>query len=132
LGPLGTAAINTPIVPAPGDDGEIGEMMICRVNRSTRRKPAPVPPCPQQNHMLPGCEPGPPQWEASDGNTLNIEEFYLPRYNAVYSTESQPALQRECCLYIQDRRLSRASGQRETSGQSEISCWCLARLFLGS
>jgi hypothetical protein len=30
LGPLGTAAINRPIVPAPGDydDGEIGGMMI--------------------------------------------------------------------------------------------------------
>jgi hypothetical protein len=44
LGPLGTAAINRPIVPAPGDydDGEIGAM-IGRRNRSTRRKPAPVP-----------------------------------------------------------------------------------------
>jgi hypothetical protein len=50
LGPLGTAATNRPIVPAPGvyDDGEIGEMMICRRNRSTRRKPAPVPLCPLQ------------------------------------------------------------------------------------
>jgi hypothetical protein len=30
LGPLGTAATNSPIVPAPGDydDGEIGGMMI--------------------------------------------------------------------------------------------------------
>jgi hypothetical protein len=37
LGPLGTAATNRPIVPAPGDyDGEIGEM-IGRGNRSTRR-----------------------------------------------------------------------------------------------
>jgi hypothetical protein len=37
-----------PIVPAPGDydDGEIG--MIGRGNRSTRRKPAPVPLCPPQ------------------------------------------------------------------------------------
>jgi hypothetical protein len=42
LGPLGTAATNRPIVPAPGDygDGEIGGM-IGRENRSTRRKPAP-------------------------------------------------------------------------------------------
>jgi hypothetical protein len=49
LGPLGTAATNTPIVPAPGDydDGEIGGM-IGRGNRSTRRKPAPVPLCPPQ------------------------------------------------------------------------------------
>jgi hypothetical protein len=44
LGPLGTAAISRPIVPAPGDydEGEIGGM-IGRGNRSTRRKPAPVP-----------------------------------------------------------------------------------------
>jgi hypothetical protein len=49
LGPLGTAATNRPIVPAPGDydDGEIGGM-IGRENRSTRRKPAPVPLCPPQ------------------------------------------------------------------------------------
>jgi hypothetical protein len=50
LDPLGTAATNRPIVPAPGvyDDGEIGGM-IGKENRSTRRKPAPVPLCPQQN-----------------------------------------------------------------------------------
>jgi hypothetical protein len=49
LGPLGTAATNRPIVPAPGyyDDGEIGGM-IGRGNRSTRRKPAPVPLFPPQ------------------------------------------------------------------------------------
>jgi hypothetical protein len=52
LGPLGTAATNRPIVSAPGyyDDGEIGGMMIGRGNRSTRRKPAPVPLCPQTPH----------------------------------------------------------------------------------
>jgi hypothetical protein len=50
LGPLGTAATNRPLVPAPGDydDGEIGGMMIGRGNRSTRRKLAPVPLCPPQ------------------------------------------------------------------------------------
>jgi hypothetical protein len=50
LGPLGTAATIRPIVPAPGDynDGQIGGMMIGRGNRSTRRKPAPVPLCPPQ------------------------------------------------------------------------------------
>jgi hypothetical protein len=50
VGPLGTAATNRPIVPAPGDydDGEIGGMMIGRGNRSTRRKPAPVLLCPPQ------------------------------------------------------------------------------------
>jgi hypothetical protein len=49
LSPLGTAAINRPIVPAPGDydDGEIGGM-IGRENRSTRRKPAPEPLFPPQ------------------------------------------------------------------------------------
>jgi hypothetical protein len=43
MSPLGTAATNRSIVPAPGDydDGEIGEM-IGRGNRSTRRKPGPV------------------------------------------------------------------------------------------
>jgi hypothetical protein len=48
-GPLGTAATNRPIVPARGDydDGEIGGM-IGRGNRSTRRKPSPVPLCPSQ------------------------------------------------------------------------------------
>jgi hypothetical protein len=37
-------------VPAPGDydDGEIGGMVIGKGNRSTRRKPAPVPLCPPQ------------------------------------------------------------------------------------
>jgi hypothetical protein len=67
LGPLGTAATNRPIVPASGDhdDGEIGGM-IGRGNRSTRRKPAPVPLCSAQTpHALPGREPGPPPWEAS-------------------------------------------------------------------
>jgi hypothetical protein len=68
LGPLGTAATNRPIVPTPGDydDGEIGGM-ICKGNQIPRRKPAPVPLCPPQTpHALPGREPGPPLWEASD------------------------------------------------------------------
>jgi hypothetical protein len=49
LGPLGTAATNRTIVPAAGDCdyGEIGGI-IGRGNRSTRRKPAPVPLCPPQ------------------------------------------------------------------------------------
>jgi hypothetical protein len=44
LGPLGTSATHWRIVPAPGDceDGEFGGMNG-RGNRSTRRKPAPVP-----------------------------------------------------------------------------------------
>jgi hypothetical protein len=62
LGPLGTAATNRPTVPAPGDhdDGEIGGM-IGRGNRSTRRKPAPLPPCPLQTpHACPYANPGRP------------------------------------------------------------------------
>jgi hypothetical protein len=45
LGPLDTAATNKSTVPTPGDydDVEIDGMMIGRGNRSTRRKPAPVP-----------------------------------------------------------------------------------------
>jgi hypothetical protein len=65
----GTAATNRPVVPTSGDydDGEIGGMMIGRRNRSTRRKPAPVPLClPQTSYAVPGREPGPPRWEASD------------------------------------------------------------------
>jgi hypothetical protein len=47
MGPLGTAATNRPILPAPSDydDGEIGGMIIGRGNRNTRRKPTPVPLC---------------------------------------------------------------------------------------
>jgi hypothetical protein len=69
MGPLGTAATNRPIVPDPGDydDGEIGGMMIGRGNRCTRRKPASVPLClPQTPHALPGREPRPLWWEASN------------------------------------------------------------------
>jgi hypothetical protein len=49
LGPLDTAATNRHIVSASGDydDGDIGGM-IGRGNRSTRRKPAPMPLCPPQ------------------------------------------------------------------------------------
>jgi hypothetical protein len=50
LGPLGTSATEWPLVPAPGDydDGVFGGMKIGRGNRSTPRKPAPAPFCPQQ------------------------------------------------------------------------------------
>jgi hypothetical protein len=72
LGPLGTAATNRPIVPAPSDydDGEISGMMIGRGNRSTGRKPAPVPLCPHKPHMLHGREPGLPRWETQNKYTL--------------------------------------------------------------
>jgi hypothetical protein len=69
LGPFGTAVTNRPIVPTSGDydDEEIGGKMIGMRNRSTRRKTVPVPLCPSQTpHALPGREPGPSRWEASD------------------------------------------------------------------
>jgi hypothetical protein len=68
-GPLGTAANDWPIAPAPSDydDGEFGGMKIGRRNRSTRRKPAPVPLIHHKSHLTsPGIEPGPQRWEASD------------------------------------------------------------------
>jgi hypothetical protein len=57
LVPLGTAAINKPIVPAPGDydDGEIGGMMIVRGNRSTRRKPTAYKPDTSRNASRSSC-----------------------------------------------------------------------------
>jgi hypothetical protein len=52
LSPLGTAAttglLYQPQMIDEGDCGEIGGMKIGRGNRSTRRKPAPVPLCPPQ------------------------------------------------------------------------------------
>jgi hypothetical protein len=61
-----------PIVPASGDSkddcGEADGMKIGRGNRSSRRKPAPVPllSITKSNMPRPGFEPGPPRWEAGD------------------------------------------------------------------
>jgi hypothetical protein len=69
LGPVNTAATNRTMVPAPADydDGEIGGKMIGKGSRSTRRKPAPCAALSTTNPTyLPGREPGPPRWEASD------------------------------------------------------------------
>jgi hypothetical protein len=68
LGPLGTAATNRPTVPAPRDydDGEIAGMMIGRGTEILREN---LPQCRfvhHKPHMLPGREPGPQRWEASD------------------------------------------------------------------
>jgi hypothetical protein len=50
LDPIGTAVTKRPVAPAPGDydGGEVSGMMIGKGNRSTRKKPAPVPLCPPQ------------------------------------------------------------------------------------
>jgi hypothetical protein len=50
VSPLGTAATNCPVIPAPGDNecGAVDGMRIGRGNRSTRRTLAPVPLCPPQ------------------------------------------------------------------------------------
>jgi hypothetical protein len=92
LGPLGTSASNSPIVPDSGDyeNGEFDGMMIVRGNRSTRRKPAPVPLCPPQNlHDLTGREPGPPRWEASvyrlSYGTATSEGYNLCRSDGCYN-----------------------------------------------
>jgi hypothetical protein len=92
LGPLGTAATYRPIVPAPGDydGGEIGGMMIGRRNRSTRRKPAPVPLCPQTPHACPDANPGrrggkPATSRLSYGTDLptfiNVHKFILAQFD---------------------------------------------------
>jgi hypothetical protein len=69
LGPLGTTATNRPIVPAPGDydDGEIGGMMIWQGKPKYPEKTYPSAALSNTNlTCLPGREPGPPRWEASD------------------------------------------------------------------
>jgi hypothetical protein len=68
LGPLGTAAINRPIVPAPGDYdyGEIGRIIIGRVKQSTWRKPAPVPLYPPQTPHAARTRTRAAAWETSD------------------------------------------------------------------
>jgi hypothetical protein len=67
LGPLGMAATNRPIVPAPGDydNGEIGGM----IGRETEVFGENLPQCRfvhHKPHMLPGREPGPLRWKARD------------------------------------------------------------------
>jgi hypothetical protein len=68
LGPLGTAATNRPIVPAPDDydDGEIGGIMIGRETEVLGENVAQCRFVHHKPHMLPGREPGPSRWEASD------------------------------------------------------------------
>jgi hypothetical protein len=65
FGPVGTAAINMPVVPAPGyydwrnyDCGEENDVLGGNLSRCrfVHHKP----------YMPPVCEPRPPRWEASD------------------------------------------------------------------
>jgi hypothetical protein len=71
LSPLGTAATTGLVYQSQMIDdvdcGAVGGMRIGRGNRSTRRKPVPVPLCPPQiPHDLTWARTGLPQWEASD------------------------------------------------------------------
>jgi hypothetical protein len=70
LSPLGTSATNSLLYQPRKIDDEcetVGGMRIGRGNRSTQRKPAPVPFCsPQIPRDLTWLEPGPPWWEAGD------------------------------------------------------------------
>jgi hypothetical protein len=76
---MGNQLVARHLITASGDcddDGEVGGMNgFVRGNRSTRRKPAPTPPCPPQVPLVrPGREPGPPRREASvEEQILNIE-----------------------------------------------------------
>jgi hypothetical protein len=64
LGPLGTAATNKPIVPAPGDydDGEIGGMMMAGETEVLGEN---LPQC-RFVHHKPHMPARTPRWEASD------------------------------------------------------------------
>jgi hypothetical protein len=68
LGPLCTPATNRRVVPASGDydNGEIARMTGRKTEVHGENLP-PVPLCPPQTpYALPGREPGPPRWDASD------------------------------------------------------------------
>jgi hypothetical protein len=74
LGPLGTAAINRAIVPAPGDydGGEIGGMMMGTGNRSTRSAALSTTSptcCPDEN---PGRRGGKPATNRLSYGTANV------------------------------------------------------------
>jgi hypothetical protein len=66
---MGDQLVARPLLTAPDDcDDEVGGMNgFDRGNRSTQRKSAPTPFCPPEIPLaIPGCEPGPPRWEARD------------------------------------------------------------------
>jgi hypothetical protein len=78
-----------PIVPAPGDydDGEFGGM-FGRGNRSTRRKPAPVPLCPPQNpHDCPDANPGRRGGKPATNRLSYGTALSLPFWIGIYKTK---------------------------------------------
>jgi hypothetical protein len=81
LDPLETAATSRPMVPASSDydDGEIG-VMIGKGNRSTRRKPAPVPLCPPQTSHAARTRTR----AAAVGNTTSISAYQNPMLKNVF------------------------------------------------
>jgi hypothetical protein len=62
-------------------------MVICKGNRSTRRKPAPAPLCPPPIPLdqSPRIEPGPPRWEA---RASPLELWRGPTYLLTHGAES--------------------------------------------
>jgi hypothetical protein len=67
LGPPDTAATIRPIVPTPGD--LVMEKLVEWLAGETEVLGENLPQCRivhHKSHMLPGREPGPPRWEASD------------------------------------------------------------------
>jgi hypothetical protein len=69
LGPLGTAATNRPIVPASGGVIMMMEKLVEWLAGETEVLGENLPQyrfVHHEPHMLPGCEPRPPRWEASD------------------------------------------------------------------
>jgi hypothetical protein len=84
LSPLGTAAttglLYQPRMLDEGDCGAIGRMQIDRGNRSTRRKPAPVPLClPQIPHDLTRARTGPPRWDATTIAIVEVGDIMILR-----------------------------------------------------
>jgi hypothetical protein len=112
LSPLGTSAINWPIVPAPDDDvdddecGAVGGMRIGKGNRSTRRKPAPVPlRSPQISHDL---TLGRTRAAAVGNRRLTASGMARPRWGLVLSLKSRHFYPwGKCCRYLLNRRPGR-------------------------
>jgi hypothetical protein len=78
---LGTAAINRPIMPAPGDSDDGENDGIGRGNRRTLRKPPQCRFVHHKSHMLPGREPGPPSINRTALKIIcNVNFFWVHSY----------------------------------------------------